>query len=86
MKVRVQKWGYPTSVNQGLESNKKWYEFQLVEDNEIEMSADEITQLIADAAEHGHYLTEDVNGLPVLFTGETFGDKCYTLPKAYFEV
>jgi len=83
MKVRVMRWDYPTDVNQGLDDNKRWYEFQLVEDKEIEMSTDEIAQVIADAAEQGRYLAEDAEGLPIVFTD---ANKCYTFPKDYFEV
>lgn len=86
MRVRVQGWGYPKSIDEGLEKNRDWYEYQLIEDREVEMSTDEIAQIIADAAEHGHYLAEDKNGLPIVFTGEAFGDKCYTFPKEYFEI
>lgn len=69
MVVRVMTWGYPTDVNQGLESDKNWYEFQLIEDRNIEMSVDDVAQLIADEAEHGHYIS-DVEGGTVLEAGD----------------
>lgn len=73
MLVQIQRWDYPTSANEGLDSNKKWYEFQLVEDKEIEMSTDEIAQLIADESERGHYLCDTEVGT-ILWAG----DKIYT--------
>lgn len=56
MKVRKVRYDYPSDVNEGLEKEKNWYEFQIVEDRIFEMSQDEFTQLVCDEAEHGHYL------------------------------
>lgn len=76
MVVRVMTWDYPTDINQGLESDKYWHEYQLIDDRNVEMSIDEVAQLIANAAEKGHYLF-DVESGSVL----DVGDRTYKFPE-----
>ena len=78
MVVRVMTWDYPTDVNQGLEPDKNWYEFQLIEDREVEMSIDEAAQLIVNAAEKGYYLFEVESGLVL-----DVGDRTYKFPEKF---
>lgn len=60
MKIRKQVYDYPNTTNQGLENSKRWYEFQLVQDDLIEMTEDEFYQLVCDEADYGHFLDGNI--------------------------
>lgn len=57
MKIRKQVYDYPNTVDEGLENGKQWYEFQLVQDDLIEMTEDEFFQFVCDEADCGHFWT-----------------------------
>lgn len=60
MKIRKQVYDYPHTVDEGLENGKQWYEFQLVQDDLIEMTEDEFSQLVCDEADCGHFLDGNI--------------------------
>lgn len=62
MKVTIKRWDYPRAIDEGLEKEKRWYEFQLVENREIEMTNEEVAQIICDEGERGRSLVDTPNG------------------------
>lgn len=60
MKIRKKVYGYPNTIDEGLENDKQWYEFQLTQDDLIEITENEFYQLVCDEAERGHFLDGNI--------------------------
>lgn len=81
MKCLIRSWDYPKNVNEGLEKNKNWFEFQLIEEEETEISLEEFTELVSESCNYGRYLEKNKDNMYELNTINGTKETTYIFPE-----
>lgn len=62
MRYTMREWGYPNSTTEGLEKNKRWYEFQLIKNESGVLTEEEYNALMVELICNQGGTTEEIEG------------------------